>query len=493
VILKSFKDECGVFAIWNHSEASRLTYLGLYAMQHRGQESAGIVSLAPASEVLKEEPVHIVHKNLGLVSDVFTEEYLLRLKGKAAIGHVRYGTTGGNLISNAQPLTSNLLNGPVALAHNGNIVNASILREALQREGAIFQGTNDTEILLHLLSRNPSNHLLTALKESLANLVGAYSFVILAHDQIIAARDPYGFRPLVIGKLNSNQGVGYVFASETCALDLIGAEYLREVEPGEIVQVNASGLNSIWTQNKPENRKSAHCIFEHVYFARPDSVVFGRSVYNSRKNFGEQLALEEIHNQTNIKADIVIPVPDSGVPSAIGYSQKSGIPFEFGIIRNHYIGRTFISPGQSVRDFGVKIKLNPQPEILKNKKVIVIDDSLVRGTTSQKIISLIRQAGAQEVHLRIASPPTTGPCYYGVDTPQKSELIASHQNTESIRKYIGADSLAYLSEAGMWKAVSGGPETFCAACFNGDYPTSLKGVEVKKNQEIKPAFSSSSK
>jgi amidophosphoribosyltransferase len=481
---KSFKEECGVFGIWNHPEASRLSYLGLYAMQHRGQESAGIVSL----DVTEEIKTHHIRKEIGLVADVFKEADLVKLVGRAAIGHVRYATTGGNLIANAQPLTSNLLNGPVALAHNGNIVNASILREALQRDGAIFQGTNDTEILLHLISRNPSNQLLTALFEAVQNLTGAYSLVILAHDRLIAARDPLGFRPLVLGQIKTPQGLSYVFASETCALDLIGAEFVREVEPGEIIQITNEGLS---TQKLPpalNSRKSAQCIFEYVYFARPDSVVFGRSVYSSRKNFGEQLALQEAAREQStgykIEADVVIPVPDSGVPSALGYSRVSGIPFEFGIIRNHYIGRTFIQPGQSVRDFGVKIKLNPQPEVLKNKKVIVIDDSLVRGTTSQKIISLIRQAGAKEVHLRIASPPTTGPCYYGVDTPQKSQLIASHQSIEDIRKYIGADSLAYLSEEGLWKAVDAGPETFCAACFTGDYPTSLKGVEVKKTKEI---------
>ncbi len=485
--MKSFKDECGVFGIWNHSEASRLAYLGLYAMQHRGQESAGIVSL----DSRKEEKIHLMHKGLGLVADVFKEENLAHLVGNAAIGHVRYSTTGGNVLANAQPLTANLLNGPVAVAHNGNIVNSLVLREALQREGAIFQGTNDTEILLHLISRNPSNNLVVALQQSLESIVGAYSFVILAHDQLIAARDPYGFRPLVLGQMNSAQGVSYVFASETCALDLIGAEFVREVLPGELIQISNKGLVSHQLQVKLEGRKSAFCIFEHVYFARPDSVVFGRSVYNSRKKFGEQLALQEIKNNANFNADVVIPVPDSGVPSAIGYSQKSGIPFEFGIIRNHYIGRTFIQAGQGVRDFGVKIKLNPQPEVLKNKIVVVIDDSLVRGTTSQKIINLIRQAGAKEVHLRIASPPTTGPCYYGVDTPQKSELIASHQSLEDIRKYIGADSLAYLSEEGMWNAVSAGPESFCAACFNGNYPTSLKGVEHKKPHEAVSLLSTS--
>lgn len=471
----SWKDECGVFGIWNHPEAARLTYLGLYAMQHRGQESAGIVTL----DTKDSNYQHRIHKGLGLVADVFDETTLSSLTGSAAIGHVRYSTTGNNLIANAQPLTSNLLNGPVALAHNGNIVNNSVLREALQREGAIFQGTNDTETLLHLLAKNPSNNLLIALYESLQNLTGAYSYVVLAHDKLIAARDPLGFRPLVLGQIKTSMSVSYVVASETCVFDLIGAQFIREIEPGEIIQISSDGILS---QKLPveanSKRKSAQCVFEHIYFARPDSVVFGHSVYNSRKRFGEQLAIESA-----VEADIVIPVPDSGVPAAIGYARQSGIPFEFGIIRNHYIGRTFIQPGQSVRDIGVKIKLNPQVSVLKNKRVIVIDDSLVRGTTSQKIISLIRQAGAKEVHLRIASPPTTGPCYYGVDTPQKSQLIASHQSLEDIRKYVEADSLAYLSEDGMWKALNSGPETFCAACFNGDYPTSLKGVEFKKTKE----------
>lgn len=473
----TFREECGVFGIWNHPEAARLSYLGLYAMQHRGQESAGIVVLDQADKLNSK---HRIHKALGLVADVFSENHLAKLVGAAAIGHVRYSTTGENLVSNAQPLTSELYNGPVALAHNGNIVNSSILRAALQRDGAIFQATNDTEILLHLLARNPSNHLLSALSESLSNLVGAYSFVLLGHDRMLALRDPLGFRPLVLGQIILPDGqISYVVASETCAFDLIGAQFIREVEPGEIIEVSNEGLKSTYFSNDyRDTKKSAQCVFEHVYFSRPDSVVFGKSVYNSRKKFGEQLA-EELKTE----ADVVIPVPDSGVPSVIGYSQKSGIPFEFGIIRNHYIGRTFIQPAQSIRDVGVKIKLNAQPEILKDKRVIVIDDSLVRGTTSQKIIALIRQAGAKEVHLRIASPPTTGPCYYGVDTPQKSELIASHNSLEDIRKYIGADSLAYLSEEGMWKALESSPESFCAACFNGKYPTNLKGVEIKKTSE----------
>ena len=480
----SWKDECGVFGIWNHPEAAKLTYLGLYALQHRGQESAGIVTLEQNLKGTDTNPVHHIYKGMGLVSDVFKESHMQNLKGKTAIGHVRYSTTGGNLLNNAQPLTSNLFSGPVAVAHNGNIVNSAVLREALQRDGSIFQGTNDTEIILHLLAKNTSTHLRSALKESLQHIEGAYSLVILAHDRLIAARDPLGFRPLVLGEIKNGEQTSYVLASETCALDLIGATFLREIEPGEILEINQHEVISEKLNPPAGKRKSAQCVFEHVYFSRPDSVVFGRSVYNSRKKFGEQLAEESY-----VDADIVIPVPDSGVPSALGFSQKSGIPFEFGIIRNHYVGRTFIQPGQSVRDFGVKIKLNTQPDVLKNKRVIVIDDSLVRGTTSQKIIQLIRQAGASEVHLRIASPPTTGPCFYGVNTPQKSELIASEQSTEHIRQFIGADSLAYLSEKGMWKAMQAGPETFCAACFNGDYPTSLKGVEsknvTKKELEIK--------
>lgn len=464
-----FKDECGVFGIWNNSEAAKLTYLGLYAMQHRGQESAGIVSCCSGQ--------HFTYKQLGLVCDAFNEDQIEMLKGNSSIGHVRYATTGDNLISNAQPLTANLLNGPVAIAHNGNIVNAAELKTQLQKEGSIFQGSNDTEVLLHLLSRNTSNNLVTALSDSLKFIEGAYSLVILSHDQLIAVRDPFGFRPLVLGKMMNSKS--YVVVSETCALDLIGAEFVREILPGEIVQINDEGIHSYIFSKKPN---LAQCVFEHVYFSRPDSIVFGQSVYQSRRRFGEQLALQESFNFSKedsfsnvINDTIVVPVPDSGVPAALGYSQKSGIPFELGIIRNHYIGRTFIQPHQSGRDLGVKIKLNPQSSVLKNKKVILIDDSLVRGTTSQKIIQLIRQAGALEVHLKIASPPTIGPCFYGVDTPQKSELIASKNSIEQIREFIGADSLTYLSEEGLWKAMQSGPEKFCAACFNGKYPTKFKG------------------
>ena len=458
--MNSWREECAVFGIWGDPEASRMTYLGLYAQQHRGQESTGIVSLNNSQ--------HIHHKGLGLVGDVFQEENLNALIGDVAIGHNRYSTTGGNLLTNAQPLTANLFNGPVAVAHNGNIVNSRPLREELIAKGAIFQGTNDTEILLHLLSRHPQNDIVECLKEILPQLEGAFSFVILTHDRLIAARDRYGFRPLVLGerKFDETKDPSIVLASETCAFDLIGAKFKREIEPGEILVVDRKGAQSHrFSEVAP---KTAHCVFEHVYFSRPDSVVFGQSVYEARKESGRILARESAAPT----ADIVIPVPDSGVPAAIGYAQESGLPFEMGIIRNHYIGRTFIQPSQSIRSFGVKIKLNPQIQILKGKSVVVVDDSLVRGTTSQKIIHLVRQAGAKEVHFRIASPPTTGPCFYGVDTPSRTQLIAAHKTLEEIRAFIGADSLAYLSVEGVRKAAGQTEKkNYCTACFDGQYPT----------------------
>lgn len=453
----SWREECGIFGVWNHEDAARLTYLGLFAMQHRGQESCGIVSV--------KEGQHFNHKGLGLVGDVFQESDLSRLKGTGAIGHVRYSTTGENLLTNAQPLTALLLNGPVAVAHNGNFVNQEELRNELKKQGSIFQGTNDTEILLHLLSRHSAEQMVEALKDSVNKLKGAFSLLVMTENEIVAIRDPLGFRPLVMGQLKNNQGVeSIVFASETCAFDLIGAELIREIEPGEIFWINKEGEQKSIRYANP-NRK-AFCIFEHVYFSRPDSIVFGKSVYQSRKKFGAQLAKE-----APIDADIVIPVPDSGVAAALGYSQQSHIPFEMGVIRNHYIGRTFIQPHQSIRDFGVKIKLNPLGGVLNGKKVIVIDDSIVRGTTSRKIINLIRQAGAKEVHMRIACPPTVGPCYYGVDTPHRTQLIAAQKSQKEIQDFIGADSLAYLSIEGMFKSIEADTQTFCAACFNGEYPT----------------------
>jgi amidophosphoribosyltransferase len=439
-----------------------MTYLGLYAQQHRGQESSGIVSL--------NDGRHIMHKGMGLVGDVFQESDLIRLTGDAAIGHNRYSTTGASLQYNIQPLAADLLNGPVAIGHNGNFVNAVALRQELKTEGAIFQGTNDTECLLHMLAHNHSNDIIACLKDALPKLVGAYSLVLLTKDGLIAARDPYGFRPLVLGRRPLGDGsFSWVVASETCAFDLIGAKFVREIEPGEIVWFDAKGEHR--ERIPGETKRLAKCVFEHVYFARPDSNVFGLSVYESRKRMGEILASEN-----KVEADIVVPVPDSGVPAALGYSRQSGIPFELGIIRNHYIGRTFIQPSQSIRSFGVKIKLNPQTEVIKGKRVIVVDDSLVRGTTSQKIIRLIRAAGAKEVHFRIASPPTTGPCYYGVDTPGKSQLIAAQHSLEEIREFIDADSLAYLSVEGMMRAVNGSSKEFCAACFDGNYPTPIDPV-----------------
>ncbi len=456
--MKHWREECAVFGAWGDPESSQMTYLGLYAQQHRGQESTGIVSLF--------EGQHITHKGLGLVGKVYKEDDLKRLKGDGSIGHVRYSTMGDNYLENAQPLTATLTYGPIAIAHNGNIINANALREELISDGAIFQGTNDTEVLLHLLARNPKGNFRESLKHSLSRLEGAFSIVILTSKGLVAARDPLGFRPLVLGRRSLDNGKkSIVVASETCAFDLIGAEYEREINPGEIYWVTDEGEGS---ELFSENPKKAQCIFEHVYFSRPDSVVFGKNVYETRKQMGRCLAKE-----ASVNADLVIPVPDSGVPAAIGYSQESGLPFEFGIIRNHYVGRTFIQPSQSIRSFGVKVKLNPQAEVLKGKSVVVIDDSIVRGTTSKKIIQLIRNAGAKEIHFKVASPPTTGSCYYGVDTPRRKQLIASEKSLDGIREFIGADTLSYLSMDGMLEAVSGDKNKFCAACFDGEYPTKL--------------------
>jgi amidophosphoribosyltransferase len=462
--LKAWHDECGVFGIWNHPESARLTYLGLYAIQHRGQESAGIVSL--------DGEIHHAQKGLGLVGDIFNEAALEALPGTAAVGHVRYSTTGQNALANVQPLSASLFNGPLAVAHNGNLVNSGALKRDLRSHGSIFQGTNDSEVFLHLIARHDSDDLIACISSALEQTEGAFSLAILSHKSLVAARDPNGFRPLVLGRLDGgcNGRSAYVVASETCAFDLIGAKFVREIEPGEIFWVDEAGEHSVFMKRKVPR---SSCIFEHVYFARPDSVVFGESVYEVRKNAGRILARED-----DVQADIVIPVPDSGVPAAVGYAQESGLPFELGIIRNHYIGRTFIQPSQSIRDFGVKIKLNPQSAVLRGRRVVVIDDSLVRGTTSRKIVNLIRASGASEVHLRIAAPPTIGPCYYGVDTPEKSQLIAANQSLEKIREFVGADSLGYLSMKGLKEAVRGEKGGFCSACFDGNYPTPLFGLDL---------------
>ena len=453
-----FHDRCGLFGIFGHPEAAHLAYLGLYALQHRGQESAGIVS--SDGQALR------IQKGMGLVNDVFTDEKLLSLTGDRAMGHVRYSTAGDTVSANAQPILIECHRGPIALGHNGNLVNAAILRRELEAAGSIFQSTSDTEVILHLYARSHRERLEDAIAASLSKVMGAFSLVFLTPDALVAARDPWGFRPLVVGQLGS----ATILCSETCALDLIDAEYVRDVEPGELVVVDRRGLRS-YRPFPPEAHRQ--CVFEHVYFARPDSRVFGRNVLLSRLLLGRQLARE-----APAEADIVVPVPDSGMGAALGYSQESGLPFQWGLIRNHYVGRTFIEPKQSIRSFGVKIKLNPVSEVLDGKRVVLIDDSIVRGTTSRKIVGMVREAGAREVHLRISCPPTTGPCYYGIDTPLKSELIASDHSIEEIRRHIGADSLAYLSHEGLLAAVDDSEgNRHCTACFSGRYPVAVPQAE----------------
>ena len=468
-----FHDECGIIAVYGHPEAAKLAYLGLYAQQHRGQESAGIVS----SNGKKVHP----HKAMGQVAEVFTEEVLKGLRGSLAIGHTRYSTAGDTVLLNAQPLTVGFNKGLVSIAHNGNLTNARQLRKHLEESGSIFQTTSDTEVILHLIARSDNKDFQTALATSLLQVEGAYSLVLLHGDQIYAVRDPHGFRPLVMGLLplpespaadaHPGTDVAYVFASETCAFDLIGARYRGEVQPGEIVRVDSEGLHvSHFAPPAPHS----FCIFEHVYFSRPDSEIFGRSVHRSRDNLGRLLARE-----APADADIVVPVPDSGVAAAVGYAAESGLPFKFALIRNHYIGRTFIEPEQNIRDFGVKLKLNPVRSILEGQRVVLVDDSIVRGTTSRKIVRIIREAGAQQVHVRISCPPTVAPCFYGVDTPTEKELIGANHSIEEIRQFIGADSLAYLSLDGLRQAVGDFQGEFCTACYTGHYPTKLVGIQAE--------------
>ncbi len=445
-----FHDECGVFGIFGHPEAAHITYLGLYALQHRGQESAGIVSS-------DGEAIH-THRGMGLVADVFAGNVLKNLPGTAAIGHNRYSTAGGSHIKNAQPFAMDYRHGAFAMAHNGNIVNASQLRKELENTGSIFRSTADTEIVAHLVASSEQETTVGRIMESLAQVQGAYSMVFLTETRLVASRDPHGFRPLVLGRLDG----GWAVASETCAFDLIGAKYEREIEPGETIEITAAGMTS-FRGTAAETPK--RCIFEYIYFARPDSILFGRNVYKVRKALGAQLAIEQ-----PAPADIVIAVPDSGVPAAMGYAETAKLPYEAGLTRNHYVGRTFIEPTQQIRHFGVKIKLNPNRGVLDGKRVVVVDDSIVRGTTSQKLVTLLRNAGAKEVHMRISSPPTTGPCHYGVATPTKEELIASSQSVREIRDFIGADSLGYLSIPGMKIALNSTDEGFCDACFSGRYP-----------------------
>ena len=454
---------CGIFGIANHSDASQMTYLGLYALQHRGQESTGISSS-------DGDQVH-THKAMGYVADVFSEDAMAKLTGVNAIGHTRYSTAGDSNEGNAQPIVVNCRYGTVALVHNGNLINALSLREKLELEGAIFQSTSDSEVILHLLTKSEADSLFGALGETLMQVQGAFSLLLLTEDSLIGVRDPNGFRPLSLGKLNGS----YVLASETCAFDLIGATYVREVEPGEIVLIRGEELTSIKALHAPRLSK---CIFEHVYFSRPDSTVFGRSVQASRDQMGRILAQE-----SGVEADLVVPIPDSGVSAAIGYSQESGIPFAFGLIRNHYVGRTFIEPKTKIRNFGVKVKLNPVRELLAGKRVVLIDDSIVRGTTSRKIVKMVRAAGAKEVHMRISCPPTLSPCFYGIDTPTKKELIASSHTVEEIGKYIEADSLGYLSLQGLIRAVGGKGNEFCTACYTGQYPIDFADMMLDAKAE----------
>ena len=458
-----FHDHCGVFGIFGHGEAAKLTYLGLYALQHRGQESAGIVS-SDGSELR-------FHKSLGLVQEIFTPEVLSSLPGPVAIGHTRYSTAGDNTIINAQPVVIDCNKGKLALGHNGNLTNALEVRRRLEHRGSIFQTTSDTEVIVHLIARSAARNLAGAIADALSQVEGAYSLLLLTRDEMYAIRDPRGFRPLALGRLDGSWAV----ASETCAFDLIDAEYVREVEPGEMVRISRGGVESIrFAPEKPNQ----YCVFEHVYFSRPDSIVFGRPVSRSREQLGRLLACEH-----PVDADLVSPVPDSGVPAAIGYAAESGIPFQMALIRNHYVGRTFIEPEQAIRDFGVKLKLNPVRRMIEGKRVILVDDSIVRGTTSRKIVRLVRDAGASEVHMRISCPPTISPCYYGVDTPRRGELIAARQSIEEIRQFLGADSLGYLSLHSLRAAVKDTQGKFCTSCYTGSYPTELVQLEVEAHRE----------
>lgn len=453
-----FHDECAVFGVFGHEEAANLTYLGLYALQHRGQEASGIVS--------GDGEQFFVKKGLGLVADLYDKSVLEKLPGHMAIGHNRYSTAGGNDLKNVQPLIVNFALGNLALAHNGNLINAQVLRNELEAYGAIFQSTSDSEVIIHLIAHSKADSLLARVIDALSRVRGAFSVVLLTDQGLIAARDPYGLRPLCLGRLRSS----WVVASETCAFDLLDAEYVREIEPGELIMIGDHGVDSYRPFPKVD---PAMCVFEYVYFARPDSRIFGGdAVYAVRKAMGRQLAQESW-----VPADIVIPVPDSGVPAALGYAEGGGLRFETGLIRNHYVGRTFIEPEQSIRHFGVKVKLNAVSEVLRGKRVVVVDDSLVRGTTSRKIVKMIRQAGAKEVHMRISSPPIVSPCFYGIDTPTKKELVASDHSREEIRKYITADSLAYLSIEGMLKAAPGSPRQYCTACFTERYPIPFTRAE----------------
>jgi len=450
-----FRDECGIFGVFDHPEAANLTYLGLYAQQHRGQESAGIVCT--------DEHSFNTHRGMGLVADIFKKSDIKELRGRHSIGHVRYSTSGESGLRNCQPFSFEYAHGGIAMCHNGNIVNAQELRRQLEKKGSIFQSTSDTEVLIHLVARSRATSMKERLAAAMNRLTGAFSLLVLGEKRLVGVRDRYGIRPLVLGQLDGS----WVLASETCAFDLVGAKYVRDIEPGEMVVIDKNGMESL---HPFKSAKAKFCVFEYVYFARPDSTLEGVNVYQARYQIGCELARE-----SPVEADIVVPVPDSGVPPAMGYAEASGIPFQMGLIRNHYVGRTFIEPRQSIRNFGVKLKLNPNRELIAGKRIILVDDSIVRGTTSRKIVEMVKAAGAAEVHMRISSPPTKHSCFYGVDTPDSDELMANKMDMEEMRRAIGANSLAFVSFNGMYRAVGKPRALHCDACFSGNYPVPIEG------------------
>lgn len=461
-MLDKFHDECGVVGVYGHPDSANLVYLGLYALQHRGQESAGIVAS-------NNGKMHL-EVGMGLVADIFSDVRLKKLPGNLAIGHNRYSTTGISRVKNAQPCLIEYAGGTMAMGHNGNLVNASEIRKELGAAGAIFQSTNDSEVVVHLMAQSRRNTFVDRAVSALAQVKGAYSIVLMSENELVAARDPHGFRPLCLGKLDG----AYVVASESCVMDLVEAKFIRELEPGELLLINKSGIQSFFPFQKTSIKQ---CVFEHIYFSRPDSHLFGQSVYSVRKLMGRSLAREK-----PVDADVVVPVPDSGVISAMGYSEESGISFQMGLIRNHYVGRTFIEPQSQIRNFGVKVKLNAVKNIIKGKRIIIIDDSIVRGTTSKKIVKMLREVGAREVHVRISSPPTTGSCFYGINTPTKEELIASNMDLDQTCKYLGADSIQYLTIEKMLDVFGEQRENFCTACFDGCYPVDVKGLDGDAKQ-----------
>jgi len=461
-MLDKFHDECGVVGVYGHPDAANLAYLGLYALQHRGQESAGIAASSNGKMHLEV--------GMGLVADVFSDVRLKKLPGNMAVGHNRYSTTGVSRVKNAQPCLIEYSGGTMAMGHNGNLVNASEIRKELGVAGAIFQSTNDSEVIVHLMAQSRRNSFVDRAVAALSQVKGAYSIVLMSENELVAARDPQGFRPLCLGKLDG----AYIVASESCVMDLVEAEFIREIEPGELILINQFGVKSFHPFQKASTKQ---CVFEHIYFSRPDSYLFGHSVYSTRKLMGKALAREK-----PVEADVVVPVPDSGVISAMGYSEEAKIPFQMGLIRNHYVGRTFIEPQSQIRNFGVKVKLNAVKPVIEGKRVIIIDDSIVRGTTSKKIVRMLREVGAREVHVRISSPPTTHSCFYGIDTPTKGELIASNMDIDQTCEYLGADSLHYISLEKMLEIFGEQKDDFCAACFDGRYPVDVTGSDGNTKQ-----------